>query len=86
MEQNTCEDASEIRKYFELKKKTCQRASYLDFSFSVCLLFLVASKSTGIGVHNNRVRFVFAGPFFRSALAIVTATQIGIFTRTTLRL
>ena len=35
---------------------------------------------------HNHLRFVFAGPFFRCALAFVTATQIGIFTLTTLRL
>ena len=68
-------------------KISCQSTFYLlDFSLSIRLLFLVASKSAGISVYHNHDSFVCTGPFFGSTFTILTTFQIGVLARTTFAL
>ena len=46
------------------KFRVTELSTYFDFSLSIRLLFLVASKSAGISVYHNHDSFVFTSGFF----------------------
>lgn len=68
------------------KFRVTEVCTYFDFSLSIRLLFLVASKSAGISVYHNHDSFVFTSRFFCSTFTILTTFQIGILARTTFAL
>jgi len=64
------------------KFRVTELSTYFDFSLSIRLLSLVASKSAGISVYHNHDSFVFTSRFFGSIFTILTTFQIGILART----
>ena len=64
------------------KFRVTELSTYFDFSLSIRLLSLVASKSAGISVYHNHDSFVFTSRFFGSIFTILTTFQIDILART----